>query len=292
MSKLSTPMQFHVKESPPPAYLDQTLEFTLFPLLPSELRLKIWDAVLREGRLIEIGLREGDYFDHFFTYARPPSAFHVCRESREQAVKKHTIITVPHTPNNGHHNGGIPWRGRTQAWYQAWQHKRTERGIHEPAPFRLLINNEVDILYLSINPSQSAENLWRWVGSHCIAGLEHFLFHLGSENSEGHKQLRRVALAGPYLPYPQEPYPLDYLTHLKTIHLIFEDTAEYLTNKNMALGILPKETMPDNSLWDENAGEFRRDINPKARYFRGAYGNDFCDVLKSVDIIPGTTWRR
>lgn len=79
-------------------------EFTLFPTLPVELRLKIWGIIIAQPRLIELeSLKvpagvDPRTFDHCgFRVAFPslqlPRILHVCKESREEAKKSYRQIT-------------------------------------------------------------------------------------------------------------------------------------------------------------------------------------------------------
>jgi hypothetical protein len=58
--------------------------FTLFPHLPTELRLKIWDHALPSPRLIDLNL---SITKTRITTARPPILLSVCAESREAAQR-------------------------------------------------------------------------------------------------------------------------------------------------------------------------------------------------------------
>jgi hypothetical protein len=68
-----------------------TLEFTLFPQLLSELRVKIWKHSLNNitPRLIEIhpDVKEGGYYSP----ARIPAILHTCYESRQEALKVYKL---------------------------------------------------------------------------------------------------------------------------------------------------------------------------------------------------------
>ncbi|KAK0112784.1 hypothetical protein ONS95_014517 [Cadophora gregata] len=69
--------------------------FTLFPLLPAELRLKIWEAVADEPRVVEVTctptashIPEGRWFSH----SKAPVIFCVCSESRYIALQKFEVL--------------------------------------------------------------------------------------------------------------------------------------------------------------------------------------------------------
>jgi len=71
--------------------------FTLFPSLPSELRLKIWQEVAAQPRTVELtctttssNLPEGRWFSH----TKPPHIFQVCSESREVALAQYSVIEI------------------------------------------------------------------------------------------------------------------------------------------------------------------------------------------------------
>ena len=67
-------------------------EFHLFPLLPSELRLKVWNIVLSKPRVVSINCKrelcENDrrIAKAFPPQAAPPAILHVCRESRFEGL--------------------------------------------------------------------------------------------------------------------------------------------------------------------------------------------------------------
>ncbi|KAG4425914.1 hypothetical protein IFR04_000858 [Cadophora malorum] len=72
-------------------------QFTYFPQLPVELRLKIWDFAIADipPRLIEIRHRyifshkHRNYFPKFYSLCRLPALLHQCPEAREQVLKKY-----------------------------------------------------------------------------------------------------------------------------------------------------------------------------------------------------------
>jgi hypothetical protein len=76
----------------PPA----TESFTLFPLLPQELRLQIWEAVAEEPNTVELSctptasyLPDGRWFSH----TKPPTIFRICSESRAVAMAHYDVLT-------------------------------------------------------------------------------------------------------------------------------------------------------------------------------------------------------
>jgi hypothetical protein len=76
-------------------------EFTLFPKLPVELRLKIWRAALPGPRIIEAYYDyeesvNGDISDGVIrTNQPPPVLLSVCHESREETLRKYITICKP-----------------------------------------------------------------------------------------------------------------------------------------------------------------------------------------------------
>jgi 2EXR family len=66
--------------------------FELFPTLPFELRLKIWDLVLASPRAVTVSCqrekldRERRFAKAFTSKTPPPALLHVCRESRFEAL--------------------------------------------------------------------------------------------------------------------------------------------------------------------------------------------------------------
>ena len=98
------------RDGPPPT-------FTLFPNLPTELRIKIWQYSLLGPRIIEAAYLPEPFFS--FNGAHPPPVFQACRESRDVALsvykplfesavgKDHihnTIKTLPHIYINPTHD--------------------------------------------------------------------------------------------------------------------------------------------------------------------------------------------
>lgn len=77
----------------PPKSLDL---FTLFPLLPPEIRLKIWEAIASEPKIVELSctptaacMPKGRWFSH----SKPPILLTVCSESREVALMRYSTLT-------------------------------------------------------------------------------------------------------------------------------------------------------------------------------------------------------
>jgi 2EXR family len=92
------------KPMPPPS----SSIFTLFPRLPTELRLKIWDAVAEEPNNVELSctptasyLPDGRWFSH----SKPPVLFRICSESRAVAMAHYDVLTF--SPDMV----GIPYKG-------------------------------------------------------------------------------------------------------------------------------------------------------------------------------------
>ncbi|PMD40366.1 hypothetical protein L207DRAFT_565841 [Hyaloscypha variabilis F] len=72
--------------------------FTLFPHLPFELRLKIWDLALSEPRTVTISChremldRERRFAKSFTSSTAPPPLLHVNRESRFEALSRYSPL--------------------------------------------------------------------------------------------------------------------------------------------------------------------------------------------------------
>lgn len=71
-------------------------KFTLFPLLPTEIRLKIWESFADEPRTVELTctprashIPEGRWFSH----SKAPVIFRICAESRHIALQKFEALT-------------------------------------------------------------------------------------------------------------------------------------------------------------------------------------------------------
>lgn len=71
--------------------------FTLFPRLPSELRLKIWGYILHQPRLIKVITNRKHWRDPYASagwtapFTPTPVALHVCSESRSEALKTYEL---------------------------------------------------------------------------------------------------------------------------------------------------------------------------------------------------------
>ena len=72
-----------------------TDSFTLFPLLPMVLRLKIWEAVTDQPNTVELSctptasyLPDGRWFSH----SKPPTIFRICSESRAIAMQRYNVL--------------------------------------------------------------------------------------------------------------------------------------------------------------------------------------------------------
>jgi hypothetical protein len=82
----------NAKPMPP----SSTESFTLFPLLPIELRLKIWECVTEHPNTVELSctptasyLPDGRWFSH----SKPPIIFQICSESRAVAMARYELLT-------------------------------------------------------------------------------------------------------------------------------------------------------------------------------------------------------
>lgn len=80
--------------------------FTLFPCLPPELRLKIWQTVAAQPQTVELSctptsayLPEGRWFSH----NKPPVIFSICSDSRDVALREYSILTLSSEQE------GMPW---------------------------------------------------------------------------------------------------------------------------------------------------------------------------------------
>ena len=72
--------------------------FTLFPLLPPELRLRIWEIVASEPRTVELSCTPtASYIPNgrWFSHSKPPIFFSVCSESRDVGLMEHSILEFP-----------------------------------------------------------------------------------------------------------------------------------------------------------------------------------------------------
>jgi len=87
----------------------QTTTFTLFPNLPSELRLKIWKHIAPGPRIVELqyatepkrlvesipGTLHPVSPDWISKYP-PPIVLHICQESRMEVLKSYQLALGPH----------------------------------------------------------------------------------------------------------------------------------------------------------------------------------------------------
>jgi hypothetical protein len=84
----------HEKQSTKPSSSSEA--FTLFPLLPPEIRVKIWEAAAAEPHTVELSctpvvasIPQGRWFSH----SKPPTIFHVNAESRAVALREFSVLT-------------------------------------------------------------------------------------------------------------------------------------------------------------------------------------------------------
>lgn len=69
--------------------------FTLFPKLPTELRLRVWSFVTLGPQRITIrSARHGSFMYHFKTGPKPPAVLQVSQEARQYMQKGYDIITT------------------------------------------------------------------------------------------------------------------------------------------------------------------------------------------------------
>lgn len=73
-------------------------EFHAFPNFPPELQNMIWRYSLPGPRVIRAKLRSADYF--VFGDARPPTALHVCRSSRQEALRFYELLSESESTDN------------------------------------------------------------------------------------------------------------------------------------------------------------------------------------------------
>jgi 2EXR family len=91
--------------------LPALVQFTLFPKLPKELRIKVWQFVAREPRIVEVcQLQDSQYIAHatednnyewrnsgpFYSPTAIPVILHINRESRVIALENYNL-SVPHS---------------------------------------------------------------------------------------------------------------------------------------------------------------------------------------------------
>ncbi|CAG8962153.1 hypothetical protein HYFRA_00005199 [Hymenoscyphus fraxineus] len=92
--------QLHAKRSSPPHDVpkmhrgaSKPRRFTLFPQLPSELQLAIWDfAAFAEPRIINVRIRQFIETQYMHSPAPLPSVFAVCHDSRKAAQSHYKVI--------------------------------------------------------------------------------------------------------------------------------------------------------------------------------------------------------
>lgn len=80
--------------------------FTLFPLLPPEIRLKIWQTIAAEPQTVELSCTPSSSYlpnGRWFSHSKPPAIFSICSESRAVALAQYTILTF--SPDQI----GVPW---------------------------------------------------------------------------------------------------------------------------------------------------------------------------------------
>jgi hypothetical protein len=68
---------------------------TRFPLLPSELRLQIWDIISSEPRVVEISCTPSSSYlpgGRWISHTKPPVILHISRESRAVALSKISVL--------------------------------------------------------------------------------------------------------------------------------------------------------------------------------------------------------
>jgi hypothetical protein len=127
-------------------------EFTLFPLLPTEIRLKIWSLAFQYARLIEIrtldhpsnivytsnalGNKVSDI--EWETRSAPPAALSVCQESRQEALRVWRIKFVPASYSMFSGSGGGGGGGGGD--------RRTGVEVQRP----IYINPVLDTIYINL----------------------------------------------------------------------------------------------------------------------------------------------
>jgi hypothetical protein len=93
----------NISHPPNPKSMDT---FTLFPLLPSEIRIKIWQTVASEPQTVELSCTPTSSYlprGRWFTHNKPPTIFSINSESREVALLHYSILTF--SPDQI----GVPW---------------------------------------------------------------------------------------------------------------------------------------------------------------------------------------
>jgi hypothetical protein len=89
---------------PPPTQSRES--FTLFPLLPPELRLKIWQIATDEPQTVELSCTPTSSYlpkGRWFSHNKPPVVFSICAESRDVALSHYSTLTF--SPDQV----GVPW---------------------------------------------------------------------------------------------------------------------------------------------------------------------------------------
>ncbi|KUJ14365.1 uncharacterized protein LY89DRAFT_736411 [Mollisia scopiformis] len=261
------------------------LEFTLFPTLPFELRLKIYDAILDEGRVVEIGLSASKRWDIFFTHAKLPALFHTCQESRKRAFEKHVLLTMPHTPTDLY--GPVPWLSRDEE-YEIWK----DNG-REPDPLKLLINHDADVLYLSLKslnlrePSWSPEDLW-----HRSTALEHFMWNLVRSTSGEDTKPRNIAFGGDSHIIQAIGAQLGLCDKLRMVYFVFQDKTNKLTREIIPTRVETLSPRDDRlALWGKMIDGMRETL------YRELISSSECnkaslEAWKSIEMVPAVLRRQ
>ncbi|KAH8593015.1 hypothetical protein B0O99DRAFT_689228 [Bisporella sp. PMI_857] len=121
-------------------------DFCLFPRLPIELRLSIWQLAAEEGRVIEVRECIGAWMPCLKAENPTPSLLHVCREARAEGMKRYRLIVA---------DSSISERGIWDYYALA----RNER-IKRTPPFRAYMNFSCDTLLLSESHVNDVQILW------------------------------------------------------------------------------------------------------------------------------------
>lgn len=123
--------------------------FTLFPKLPAELRLKIWDEAMPEARIIEVLWSE---HRGFYTDANTPAILHVCSESRSRARRVYTAAIVENSKKKVNWGPGV-------AWY--FPHINVNGPYKKgTTPFGAWIDYDHDTLYFSLGNTNMYREQW------------------------------------------------------------------------------------------------------------------------------------
>ncbi|KAF8860141.1 hypothetical protein BDZ45DRAFT_801147 [Acephala macrosclerotiorum] len=139
----------HIKDS---ATLDY---FTLFPTLPIELRLQIFDAITAaaEPRVIEVVWNEAQGF-HASTPT--PVLLHVCAESRSHVLSKYSKVVVKNEEQGKSENDSAGETSNSSSISDSLStRKRTTRNF--PSAFCCYIDYKHDSLYLFMGTSGGHE---------------------------------------------------------------------------------------------------------------------------------------